>query len=79
MRRRRILYIANSHPDLYIGGAEVYSYEVYRAMRSSADFEPIFLARSVAPAHPEPRTIATSWRSLPVASRTKSAARAASA
>ena len=51
MRRRRILYIANSHPDLYIGGAEVYSYEVYRAMRSSPDFEPIFLARSVSPAH----------------------------
>ncbi len=44
----RVLYISNSHPDLYVGGAEVYSYSLYRGMREWGEFEPIFLARSTA-------------------------------
>ncbi len=47
----RVLYISNSHPDLYVGGAEVYAYSLYKGMRDVGDFEPIFLARSTTPAH----------------------------
>ncbi len=47
----RVLFVSNNHPDLYIGGAEVYSYELYKAMRDSVEFEPIFLARSIASGH----------------------------
>ncbi len=47
----RVLYISNSHPDLYVGGAEVYSYSLYQGMRESEGVEPIFLARSTASGH----------------------------
>ncbi len=47
----RVLFVSNNHPDLYLGGAEVYSYELYRAMRDSDELEPIFLARSIASGH----------------------------
>jgi glycosyltransferase involved in cell wall biosynthesis len=51
MAQLRVLYISNSHPDLYIGGAEVYSYELYRGMREREGFEPIFLARTISGGH----------------------------
>ena len=47
----RVLFVSNNHPDLYLGGAEVYSYELYRAMREADGIEPIFLARSIASGH----------------------------
>ena len=47
----RVLYISNSHPELYVGGAEVYSYSLYQGMQESGEFEPIFLARSTTPGH----------------------------
>lgn len=62
MTRSRVLYISNAHPELYIGGAEVYSYELYRQMQRSPDFEPVLLARSVAGAHA--RTRKTPFRGL---------------
>ena len=62
MGRQRVLYISNAHPELYIGGAEVYSYELYRQMRSSQDFEPILLARTMSAAHS--RDHATPFRGL---------------
>ncbi len=51
MDKLRVLYISNGHPDLYLGGAEVYAYELFKAMRESEDFEPILLARSTSTAH----------------------------
>jgi glycosyltransferase involved in cell wall biosynthesis len=51
MARCRILYVTNNHPDLYVGGAEVYSYELYQALRDSAEIEPILLARTVNSGH----------------------------
>ena len=51
MARRRVLFVSNNHPDLYIGGAEVYSYELYQALRDSAEIEPILLSRTVNSGH----------------------------
>ncbi len=51
MARCRVLFVSNNHPELYIGGAEVYSYELYKAMRETAEIEPILLARSIASGH----------------------------
>ena len=51
MARLRVLYISNSHPDFYVGGVEVFTYELYRGMRVGDDFEPILLARSTSSAH----------------------------
>ena len=51
MSRKRVLYITNSHPDLYLGGVEVYSYELYRMMRESGEFEPTLLARTFSASH----------------------------
>ena len=51
----RVLYISNSHPDLYVGGAEVYAYSLYQGMKETADIEPILLARSTTSARPSRR------------------------
>ncbi len=51
MSRTRVLYISNNHPEFYIGGVEVYSFELFQAMRESDEIEPILLVRSVASAH----------------------------
>ena len=51
MARYRVLYVSNNHPDIYVGGAEVYSYEIYQALRDSAEVEPILLARTVNSGH----------------------------
>ncbi len=51
MGKLKVLYISNNHPHAYVGGAEVYSYELYKAMQGSDELEPIFLARTTAPAH----------------------------
>ncbi len=58
----RVLYISNSHPDLYVGGAEVYSYSLYQGMQESEDVEPIFLARSTTSGHRSRR--GTSFHSI---------------
>src|SRR5262249_30577081 len=42
---KKVLYICHNHPSLFPGGAEAYALELYRAMRVSDEFEPIFLAR----------------------------------
>lgn len=46
MAKPRVLYITNNHPTLSVGGVEVYSYDLYRGMRATGAFEPIFLART---------------------------------
>ncbi len=51
MAKRRVLYISHDHPSIHVGGAEVFTYELYRAMRESGAFEPVLLARTVASGH----------------------------
>ncbi len=51
MDRCRVLFISNNHPDLYLGGAEVYAFELYQARRDSPEIEPVLLARSIASGH----------------------------
>ncbi len=55
MNQLRILYVTNNHPDLWVGGCEVYSLELYRAMRDCGEVKPFLLARSTAPGHSLPR------------------------
>ncbi len=47
--KKRILYIAHNHPSVRPGGAEAYALELYEAMKSSPEFEPIFLAKGGPP------------------------------
>jgi len=61
MPKRRILYICHNHPHIRPGGAENYALELYEALKSTDDFEPVFLARSGPPvshsACPHPGTL----------------------
>jgi glycosyltransferase involved in cell wall biosynthesis len=47
--KQKILYIVHNHPVVRPGGAEAYALEVYEGLRSSEQFEPIFLARTGPP------------------------------
>ena len=52
MAERRVLYLSNSHPRMQLGGAEVYSYDLFRAMREAGEFAPVLVARTTAAGHP---------------------------
>src|SRR4051794_40201836 len=43
--KRKVLYVLHNHPSVRPGGAEAYAFELYRAMRSSGEFDPLLLAR----------------------------------
>jgi glycosyltransferase involved in cell wall biosynthesis len=43
------LYVSHNHPSVRPGGAEAYALELYEAMRTSDEFEPIFLAKGGPP------------------------------
>ena len=45
MSKRRLLYVLHNHPTVHPGGAEAYALELYEAMRSSEQFEPLLVAR----------------------------------
>ena len=51
MANPRVLYISHDHPSIQVGGAEVFTYELYRAMRESGRFEPVLVARTAASGH----------------------------
>ena len=51
MSSLRVLYITNNHPDVWIGGCEVYSYELFRGMKESGEVQPFLLARTTAPGY----------------------------
>ncbi len=51
MAKHRVLYISHDHPSIHVGGAEVFTYELFCAMRESGSFEPILLARTAASGH----------------------------
>ncbi|HUZ14609.1 MAG TPA: glycosyltransferase family 4 protein [Gaiellaceae bacterium] len=42
----RVLIVCHNHPAIRPGGAEAYAFELHKAFMRSADFEPVFLARS---------------------------------
>lgn len=47
--RRRVLFVCHGHPGERPGGAENYAHELHLAMRRSAQWEPMFLARTGPP------------------------------
>jgi glycosyltransferase involved in cell wall biosynthesis len=61
MPERKVLYVVHTHPAIRPGGAEGYALELYDAMRSSGELEPILLARSG-----PPQTTAYEHRRSPV-------------
>ena len=51
MAKRRVLYISHDHPSIHVGGAEVFTYELFCAMRETGTFAPVLLARTGASGH----------------------------
>ena len=57
--RPKVLIVCHNHPHLRPGGAEGYAFNLYEALLSAGEFEPVFLGRTgaaspvshVAPAH----------------------------
>jgi len=45
MARPRVLYVSHGHPDFNPGGTEIYSIELFNAVRARGEFEPFLLAR----------------------------------
>jgi glycosyltransferase involved in cell wall biosynthesis len=45
MAQTKVLYVLHNHPSVRPGGAEAYALELYEAMRSSDDFDPVLVAR----------------------------------
>jgi glycosyltransferase involved in cell wall biosynthesis len=43
--KRKVLYVLHNHPVTRPGGAEAYALELYGAMQSSEEFEPVLVAR----------------------------------
>jgi glycosyltransferase involved in cell wall biosynthesis len=54
MGRPRILYVLNNHPRTSPGGAEIYSYELYHAVRDGGGFDPTFVAKMGPPMSIDP-------------------------
>ena len=44
--KKRVLYVLHNHPTLRPGGAEAYAVELYRALRTHPEIEPVLVARS---------------------------------
>lgn len=42
----RILFVSHNHPSLFPGGAEIFAYELFTAMRQAPGWDAFFLARS---------------------------------
>jgi glycosyltransferase involved in cell wall biosynthesis len=47
--RRKVLLVSHNHPELLVGGVEVYTRDLYEALQASRDFEPVLLARAGRP------------------------------
>jgi glycosyltransferase involved in cell wall biosynthesis len=45
MDRRKVLFVLHNHPTLHPGGAEAYALELYEALRTSDEFDPVLVAR----------------------------------
>jgi glycosyltransferase involved in cell wall biosynthesis len=42
----KVLYVLHNHPSVQPGGSEAYTLQLYRALRSSGDFQPMIVARA---------------------------------
>lgn len=49
MTRYRVLLVCHNHPDLLVGGVEMYTRDLYEALRGSPRVEPVLLARAGRP------------------------------
>jgi glycosyltransferase involved in cell wall biosynthesis len=49
MPTRRVLLVLHNHPDLLVGGVEIYTRDLYEALKRSTEFEPVLLARAGRP------------------------------
>jgi glycosyltransferase involved in cell wall biosynthesis len=49
MSRQRVLLVVHNHPELLVGGVEMYVKDLYEALATSEQFEPILLARAGRP------------------------------
>lgn len=45
----RVLYISHNHPEIAVGGTEVFSYELFRGVREHGEFDPIYVAGTTSP------------------------------
>ena len=48
---KKVAFISHGHPDLSKGGAEMASWNLYRDLKSRADFDCIYIARTDGPSH----------------------------
>jgi glycosyltransferase involved in cell wall biosynthesis len=46
---RTVLYVLHNHPSVMPGGAETYAVELFNAMKGSADYKPVLVARTGPP------------------------------
>ena len=49
MAEPKVLLVCHNHPDLLVGGVEVYVRDLYDSLRASGRFEPLLLARAGLP------------------------------
>jgi glycosyltransferase involved in cell wall biosynthesis len=49
MSRPKVLFVSHNHPDLLVGGVEVYVRDLYRELQNDGRFEPVLLARAGLP------------------------------
>jgi glycosyltransferase involved in cell wall biosynthesis len=52
MPKPRVLLVCHNHPDLLVGGVEMYVRDLYEALNGSGRFEPLLLARAGLPFSP---------------------------
>jgi glycosyltransferase involved in cell wall biosynthesis len=54
MTRFKVLLVCHNHPDLLVGGVEMYTRDLYEALSRSARVEPVLLARAGLPSSQTP-------------------------
>ncbi len=43
-KTKKVLIIAHNHPDFFPGGAEIFAYDLFKAIRTHTEYKPFFLA-----------------------------------
>jgi hypothetical protein len=54
MNKRKVLFVCHNHPDLLVGGVEMYLRDVYSTLAASDAYEPMIVARAGPPYSPAP-------------------------
>ena len=47
-KTKQVLIIAHNHPHFFPGGAEIFAYDLFKAIRSNNEYKPFFLAAAAA-------------------------------